>query len=201
MSQSHDPAASTATLAPGPAQPLPHSGSSNRLPLRIFAAIIFLLSLAALGISVYRRVQQLPPDRIVETFLQALLQGDTRTAARYLSKGEKSDLAKIGPLQLELQSDSAHESPFTIQVKTQKITTSRAIVDATLTRNGDSLPLQFLLEPSSATGWIIRDIQNPDPQAEKQKPDRESPEQKELRERLIHDLSRGGQTPVETEDP
>lgn len=203
MSPAHESATSSATLPPHSTSPLPHNDSAKSgLQVRsLFAGMLFLLSILALGIAVYRRAELPLPEKVVESFLQALLKGESRTAARYLSEGEKSDLGKVRPLQMELQTDSAMQSAFTLQVKTQKVTTSRAIVDATISRGGDSLPLQFLLEPSSTTGWKIRDIQNPQPPAERRKLEPESPEQRELREQLIDGLSRGGKTPVETGDP
>lgn len=188
---------SSAALHPS-AQTTSPSGGTLRAKL---APLFFAMCIIALVMAIYR--QSIPPDpgNVVEQFLRAIARGDKRAAAPFLSGSERDDLIKIRPLQWELQADSANTSALSVKTTVRKVTTSRAIVDATCTREDDSFLLQFILEPDRMTGWKIRDIQQP-PSPESAKKDLpESAEERELRERLIHDLSRDGKTPVETDSP
>lgn len=201
MSHRDEPFAASATLpSPAPRPPVQTASSSEGSFRTKLAAILFAMSIVALVMALYR--QSTPPDPAiaVKQFLHAIARGDKRAAAPYLAGLERGELGKVSSLQWELQMDSTNAASMKVKTTVGKITTSRAFVEATISRDGDAFTLQFILEPDRSTGWKIRDIQQAPPSGSRKGDLSETPEERELRERLIHDLGRDGQTPVETDD-
>lgn len=168
-------------------------------------APLFLLgSLVALVMAIVSRESPPTPEQIARDFLIALQANDVVTLRRWMTPELLQELPALLQLQ-ERKSSETSPAPSAIKVTVRKVTASRAFVDAILTRDNESLPIEVVLHSDRETGWKVHEIRNqptlksgerlevpPTPETESTDSERKS-----LQEELIRELNRKGEVPLE----